>query len=72
MFAWLDALPLSWLIIAALVLGLAPFYPEPHLVEKLRMLAHGELTRPLDIFDLVMHAAPVVLLLMRLVRMGLQ
>ncbi len=72
MFAWLDALPLSWLIIAALVLGLAPFYPEPHLVEKLRMLAHGGLTRPLDIFDLVMHAAPVVLLLMRLVRMGLQ
>ncbi len=72
MFAWLDALPLSWLIIAALVLGLAPFYPEPHLVEKLRMLAHGELTRPLDIFDLVMHAAPVVLLLMRLVRTGLQ
>ncbi|HET98135.1 MAG TPA: RND transporter [Desulfurivibrio alkaliphilus] len=72
MFAWLDGIPLALLVIAALLVGLAPFYPEPHLVEKLRMLAHGELERPLDIFDLIMHAAPALLLLIRLGRMGLQ
>ncbi|MFH7320236.1 RND transporter [Desulfurivibrio sp. D14AmB] len=72
MFAWLDGIPLALLVIAALLVGLAPFYPEPHLVEKLRLLAQGELKRPLDIFDLLMHAAPAVLLLIRLARMGLQ
>jgi hypothetical protein len=55
-------------VIASLTLGLAPFVPEPHLVEKLRMLAAGELSKPIDIFDLVMHAAPWVLLLLKLYR----
>jgi len=44
-------------------LGLAPFLPEPHVWEKLRMLATGTLSRPLDIFDLAMHGAPWLLLL---------
>ncbi|MFZ5797887.1 MAG: RND transporter [Desulfobulbaceae bacterium] len=65
---WLDRLPTSLLIGAALLLGLAPFVPEPHLVEKLRMLAGGTLRRPIDIFDLVYHLLPVVLLLLKLVR----
>ncbi len=67
--AWLDRLPFSLVLIAALTLGLAPFVPEPHLVEKLRMLSQGTLTRPIDIFDLVMHATPVVLLGLKLGRM---
>jgi hypothetical protein len=54
------------LIVAALLIGLAPFVPEPHLVEKLRMLAAGQLSRPIDIFDLVMHAAPFLLLATKL------
>ena len=53
------------LIPVALLLGLAPFRPEPHLVEKLRMLSQGTLSRPLDIFDLLLHAAPIVLLLLK-------
>lgn len=69
--AWLDQIPLNMLIIAALLLGLAPFVPEPHLVEKLRMLAQGTLTKPIDIFDLLMHAAPIVLLVLKLIRMYL-
>jgi hypothetical protein len=69
MLTWLDRIPLHILIIAALLLGLSPFFPEPHLWEKLKMLAAGELVRPLDIFDLLMHATPVVLLGIRLVRM---
>lgn len=54
----LAQLPWSLVIIACLTLGLAPFFPEPHVWEKLKMLAAGNLTRPLDIFDLLMHAAP--------------
>lgn len=68
---WLDRLPMSLLLIAALTLGLAPFVPEPHLVEKLRMLHQGTLTRPIDIFDLVMHATPWALLGLKLGRMAL-
>lgn len=51
------------LVPLALFLGLAPFYPQPHLVEKLRMLAAGTLKRPIDIFDLFWHAWPIALLL---------
>jgi hypothetical protein len=47
---------------ATALLGLAPFVPEPHLLEKLRMLAQGALSRPIDIFDLLMHGAPALLL----------
>ena len=70
--ALLDSLPLNLLVIAALALGLAPFFPEPHLWEKLKMLVAGTLTRPVDIFDLLMHAAPVVLLIAKLARMALK
>jgi len=66
--AWLDRIPLVPLAVAAIFLGLAPFAPEPHLVEKLRMLVHGDLTRPLDIFDLALHGTPVVVLIAKLAR----
>jgi len=36
---WLDALPLAPLLVAVFILGLAPFVPEPHLLEKIRMPA---------------------------------
>jgi hypothetical protein len=55
-------------LVAALTLGLAPFVPEPHLWEKLKMLAAGELQRPIDIFDLMFHGAPWVLLAIKLYR----
>lgn len=70
--AWLDRIPLGLLVIAALTLGLAPFVPEPHLLEKLRMLTSGSLSRPIDIFDLVLHAAPWVLLALKLLRLAFQ
>lgn len=59
---FLAKIDYSILIIAALLIGLSPFVPEPHLVEKLRMLLQGTLTRPLDIFDLFFHLLPTVLL----------
>jgi hypothetical protein len=30
-------------------------WPEPHLIEKLRMLCACTLVRPLDVFDLLFH-----------------
>lgn len=65
----LDRIPLWIAILAALTLGLAPFLPEPHLVEKLRMLARGTLVRPVDVFDLLLHAAPWLLLAAKLTRL---
>ncbi len=52
--------PYSVFILAAVFLGLAPFFPEPHIVEKLRMLFNGDLKKPLDIFDLFFHASPLI------------
>jgi len=66
---WLDSIPLSMLVIAGVVLGLAPFVPEPHIVEKVRMLVNGTLSRPIDIFDLFYHSLPVILLALKLIRM---
>jgi hypothetical protein len=66
----LDRIPLLSLAIVAAMLGAAPFVPEPHLVEKLRMLGQGTLTRPIDIFDLLVHGLPVVLVALKLVRMA--
>lgn len=68
--AWLDRIPLLIPVLLALTLGLAPFVPEPHLWEKLKMLAAGTLSRPIDIFDLLYHAAPWVLLVLKLARMA--
>lgn len=65
---WLDRIPYSVLVPAALFLALAPFAPEPHLWEKLKMLAAGTLVKPIDIFDLVLHATPLTLLALKLVR----
>lgn len=68
MMRWLDRFPLALLVVVAAWLAVAPVYPEPHLVEKLRMLSHGTLTRPIDIFDLLLHTVPLVLLAIRLWR----
>ncbi len=62
---WLTNVPLSLIVIACLTLGLAPFTP-PHIWEKLNMLVAGELKRPIDWFDLVFHAVPWVLLVLKL------
>ena len=51
-------------LLASLTLGLAPFAPEPHVVGKIRWVAGGAVGMgPMDWFDLVMHGAPFVWLL---------
>lgn len=59
---WLDRIPYPLLIGAAVIMLGAPFLPEPHLVEKARLLAEGRLTRPIDIFDVFWHLLPSLLL----------
>ena len=64
---WLDSIPMVLLLPLAIVLALAPFTPEPHLWEKLKLLAAGNLSRPIDIFDLLLHGTPLLLVLLKLV-----
>ena len=66
---WLDKLPLVPLALGALVLGLAPLLPEPHLWRKFAMLAHGQLHRAIDAADLIMHASLPILLMLKVARM---
>jgi hypothetical protein len=68
MLAVLDNTPLTLFIILALTLGLAPFVPEPHLLEKTRMLFQGQLVKPIDIFDFLFHFTPWALLALKLWR----
>lgn len=63
-----ELLEYKYLIPIVLLLGFAPFYPQPHIVEKIRMLMAGTLKRPIDIFDLVWHAWPFALLAYKVVQ----
>lgn len=63
MTRWLSALPWAVVVIACASLGLAPFVPVPHVIEKLGMLMRGQLVQPIDWFDLVMHGAPWAVLI---------
>lgn len=67
---WVDRAPLAGFVLVALTLGLAPFSPEPHVWEKLKMLHSGELGRPIDIFDLLLHGVPWLALALKLYRNG--
>ncbi|MCB0343260.1 MAG: RND transporter [Pseudobdellovibrionaceae bacterium] len=67
----LDKLTWGAAILFCLTLGLAPFNP-PHLWEKLVMLKAGTLVKPIDWFDLVLHATPWLILLLKVVRTATQ
>lgn len=72
MLRWLDALPYGILIIFAVLMLLLPFRPMPHALEKLIMLKNGQLSRPIDIFDLFYHFIPTILLILKIVRQALR
>ena len=59
---WLKGIPYFVLIGASILMALLPFQPEPHLLEKSRMLLQGVLSKPIDIFDLFWHSLPMFLL----------
>ncbi|MEX0970053.1 MAG: RND transporter [Paracoccaceae bacterium] len=66
--AYLDRISWPVALFVALSLGLAPFTPEPHIWEKLKMLAAGELTAGMDIFDFALHGLPWLLVLAKALR----
>ncbi len=58
----------SFVIMASLTLGLAPFFPEPHIWGKIRWILGGAKGMQLiDWGDFIMHSIPWVLL----IRLGL-
>ena len=68
MWRLIDQIPYPLLIAVSVFMLLAPFWPMPHAVEKLLMLKNGTLKRPLDIFDLIFHTLPAMVLLIKLAR----
>ncbi len=65
----LDRISWGMAVAMAALLGLAPFVPEPHVMEKATMLAAGQLTQLIDVGDLMMHAAPWLLLAAKVARL---
>ncbi|MGB5377487.1 hypothetical protein [Muriicola sp.] len=56
----------SWklVLLLCLTLGLAPYFPEPHLWGKLKWVAGGAVGMAyMDWFDLLLHGTPFLLLL---------
>jgi hypothetical protein len=70
MWRLLDSISYPVLIFIAAFMLLAPYSPMPHVAEKLIMLKDGNLTRPVDIFDLLFHLAPAILLAIKFFRKG--
>ena len=68
MWSFLDKIPYSILIVFSIIMILLPFKPMPHFVEKLIMLKNGTLKKPIDIFDLFYHSAPLILLIIKFIR----
>ena len=46
---------MAWILVAPWPMG-----PEPHLIEKYHLLMQGELTKAIDIFDVLWHGWPVI------------
>lgn len=63
---FLEKTPYALLIALAVIMAIVP-PGQSHLLEKTRMLFSGTLKRPLDWFDLVLHSAPLILLLVKVV-----
>jgi len=60
----LEKTPYALLIALAVIMAIVP-PGQSHLLEKTRMLLSGTLRRPLDWFDLVLHSAPLILLVVK-------
>lgn len=66
-FTYIESNLKIW-ILASLSLGLAPFFPEPHILGKLKWLAGGAVGMgPMDWFDVALHGTPWLLLILSLI-----
>lgn len=56
------------IILLCLTLGLAPFFPEPHIWGKIRWILGGAIGMTfLDWFDVLLHGFPYVLLIRKII-----
>jgi len=63
----------SLILIACLSLGLAPFFPEPHIWGKLKWIWGGAMgMKVMDWFDTFLHGVPWLLLIRLLVVRAIQ
>jgi len=65
---WLDDISYIFLLFAAVLMIMMPFQPEPHLLEKYHLLLNGELNKTMDMFDVLWHLLPSLLLLLKVMR----
>lgn len=68
MFRFLNDVSYSYLIFIAVIMALAPFTQQPHLMEKFQMLKKGTLRKPIDIFDVFFHLIPTILHIIKFVQ----
>ncbi|MBD80055.1 MAG: hypothetical protein CL840_14175 [Crocinitomicaceae bacterium] len=55
--------------LASLTLGLAPFFPEPHIWGKVKWIAGGAVgMSAMDWFDVVLHGTPWLMLVVALIK----
>jgi len=64
-----DHIPLGIIVVLCVTLGLAPFNP-PHVIEKLSMLAGGNLVKAIDWLDLFLHGTPWLLLILKIIALA--
>jgi len=62
---YINQVPWVVVVLLCITLGLAPYTPQPHIIEKLILLTNGELNSPVDIFDFLMHLSPFILLTLK-------
>jgi len=64
---------LRLILILCLTLGLAPYFPEPHIWGKIRWILGGAVgMKPMDYFDFLFHGTPFFLLIRYLVLNGVK
>jgi len=68
---FIDNFSFPTLIMMATLLAIVPYPMQemPHSLEKIQMLFSGQLTKPLDIFDLIMHTGLIFVLFIKSYRL---
>lgn len=53
--SFIDGLPVMPTLVIGIWMALAPFTPEPHLLQKFMMAMNGDAFKLIDVFDVFMH-----------------
>jgi len=67
---WLEPIPFGLLTLISIWMLIAPIFPEPHLVQKAMWLVQGQAFKAIDVFDVVWHLFPSILLLIKWLKLS--